>query len=130
MVNTELISSQSAFLLNMHDTIQVTSYTGGHDGFGKRIDTTDPSKIRVYNCLIQDNEDTNWTVGTSTDRMPYVAYVLTVPVGGTDAYPIRTQEEMEVLSPSYLAGTIRRLGTIKTYPDQYGNRFVQWMTFE
>ena len=131
MVNTELITAQSTFLLDMHHTIQVTTYLG-HDGFGKRALSTDPAKTRTYNCLIQPNERTAWNVAAATDALPYIAYVLTVPVGGTDAYPIRVEERITVVHSGNdeLDGTVRRMGLVKTYPDQYGNNFVMTVTFE
>jgi len=131
MTNTELIAAQSVFLLDMHHQIQVVTYSG-HDGYGKRALSTDPTKTRTYNCLIQPNERTAWTVGTSTDGLPYIAYVLTVPVNGSDAYPIRAEEQITVLhsGSSELDGTVRRMGLVKTYPDQYGNAFVMTVTFE
>lgn len=131
MVNTELISAQSVFLLDMHHVIQVTAFSG-HDEYGKRALSADPAKTRQYNCLIQPNERTAWNVATSTDALPYIAYVLTVPINGTDAYPIRNEEQITVVhsGSSELDGTIRRLGLIKTFPDQYGNAFVMTVTFE
>jgi hypothetical protein len=131
MVNTELISAQSVFLLDMHHTIQVVTYAG-HDAYGKRQLSTNPSQTRQYNCLIQPNERTSWTVGTSTDGLPYIAYVLTVPIGGTDAYPIRAEEQITVIHSGNdeLDGTVRRMGLVKTFPDQYGNNFVMTVTFE
>jgi hypothetical protein len=127
---SELINAQAAFLIDAHHQIQVSTYTGGHDAYSKRVVTTDPSEIRTYNCLIQPNEGTDWTVASSTDKFPYIAYVLSIPVGGTDAYPIRAEEQIQVLEPAYLTGLTRRLGLVKTYPDQYGNIFVQTITFE
>lgn len=131
MTNVELINAQSIFLLDMHHQIQVVTYAG-HDGYGKRQLSTDPTKTRTYNCLIQPNERTAWTVGTSTDALPYIAYVLTVPVNGTDAYPIRVEEQMTVVSSGAgeINGTVRRMGNIRTFPDQFGNAFVMTVTFE
>lgn len=131
MVNTELISAQSVFLLDMHHVIQVTTFAG-HDEYGKRALSSDPTKTRQYNCLIQPNERTAWSVAAATDALPYIAYVLTVPVNGTDAYPIRVEEQITVITSgsSELNGTIRRMGVIKTFPDQYGNAFVMTVTFE
>lgn len=131
MTNTELINAQATFLLDMHHIVQVVTYAG-HDGYAKRQLSTDPAKTRRYNCLIQPNERTAWNVASATDALPYIAYVLTVPIGGTDAYPIRVEEQITVITSGNdeLDGTVRRMGMVKTFPDQYGNNFVMTITFE
>lgn len=128
---TELQSAQGAFLLDMHHVIQVTTYSG-HDAYGKRQLSTDPAQTRQYNCLIQLNERTSWNVSSDTDDLPYIAYVMTIPLGGSQPYAIRAEEQISVITygDPEMDGTVRRMGTVKSYPDQYGNLFVQTVTFE
>lgn len=129
MVNTELLSAQANFLRDMHHVIQVTSYGAGHDNNGARI--LDGTTTRQYNCLIQQNENTRWNVASATDDFPYVAYVISTPIGQTDAVPIRVEEQITIITPSYWASsTPRRMGNIQSYPDQYGNLFVMKITFQ
>lgn len=131
MTNLELIAAQSIFLRDMHHIIEVTTYLG-HDAYSKRQLSTNPAQKRQYNCLIQPNERTAWNIQTSTDALPYIAYVLTVPINGTDSYPIRVEEQIKVIhsGDGELDGTIRRMGSLRTFPDQYGNNFVMTITFE
>jgi hypothetical protein len=128
---TELQSAQGAFLLDMHHVIQVTTYDG-KDQYGTRRLSSDPAKTRQYTCLIQLNERTAWAVSSDTDDLPYIAYVMTIPIGGSATYAIRAEEQISVVTyaDTGMEGTVRRMGTIKSYPDQYGNLFVQTVTFD
>lgn len=111
-----------------HDVIQVTTLKG-HDGNGKPV--LDLTTTRQYKCYIQDNERVSWSEYAATDGMPYVAYVLSIPIGGTDAVPIRKNDQMTVVTSSYLVlNTTRRIGVIKSYQDQYGNLHNMAITFE
>lgn len=130
--NTELITAQASFLPDVHHVIQVTSYSGGHGKNGQRLLSTDPNQTRQYRCLIQPNENTAWTVASDTDAFPYMAYILSIPIGATDAYMIRVEEQLTIITfgDTTLTGTVRRMGGIKSYPDQYGNLFAQVITFQ
>jgi hypothetical protein len=128
---TELQSAQSIFLQDMYHVIEVTTYSG-KDAYGKRQLSTDPAETRQYNCLIQVNERTSWNITSDTDDLPYMAYVMTIPIGGTVPYPIRVEEQVSVVTYAdpNLEGVVRRMGRIQSYPDQYGNLFTQTFTFE
>lgn len=111
-----------------HDVIQVTTLTG-HDSNGKPV--PNPATARQYRCYIQDNERTSWNEYAGTDGMPYVAYILSIPIGGTDAVPIRSNEQMTVVTSNVVeTNTTRRIGVIKSYQDQYGNLHNMAITFE
>ena len=126
--NLGLLSQQAYYLPLMNDIIQVSSYSGRDNSGAQIIDNT---TTRQYKCLIQNNEDTRWSNTGAIDALPYVAYVLSTPIGQTDAVPIRVEEQITIVVPSYLASaTPRRLGTIKSYPDQYGNLFCYMITFQ
>lgn len=126
--NQQLLAAQYLYLQNMHHVIEVTTWSG-HDNYGKP--TLDPTTTRRYNCYLQTNETTRWNTDSATDAFPYVAYVLSVPIGGSDAVPIRREEQVTVITPSYWeSSTPRRLGKIQGYFDQYGNLFVQQFSFE
>lgn len=129
MSNTLLQTGQATFLKDMNHVIEVVAYASGHDNYGNRI--IDSGTSRQYRCLIQQNEDTKWSNAGSVDSFPFVAYVLSIPIDGSDAVPIRVEEQITVLAPSFMASsTPRRLGTIRSYPDQYGNLFDMTVTFE
>lgn len=126
--NLSLLSQQAYYLPLMNDIIQVSTY-GGRDNAGARV--IDNTTTRQYKCLIQINEDTRWVTAGAVDGLPYVAYVLSTPIGETEPVPIRVEEQITIVTPSYLASdTPRRLGTIKSYPDQYGNLFCYTITFQ
>lgn len=128
MANLELLGAQAHFLPLMTHVIQVTSY-GARDNNGNR--TLDGTTTRQYHCLIQNNEVTRWSTSGAVDAFPYIAYVLSTPIGATDAQPIRVEEQITIVSPSYWASvTPRRMGEIKSYPDQFGNLFCYSITFE
>lgn len=128
MSNLALLTHQAYFVPLMNHVIQVVSYSA-RDDYGTRI--TNPATSRQYRCLLQQNEDTSWNVAASVDALPYIAYVLSTPINGTDAVPIRAEEQMTIIAPSYWASaTPRRLGTVKSYNDQYGNLFCYSVTFE
>lgn len=128
MPNSGLIAAQSLFGLDMHDVIEVTSWNG-RDNYGKAV--LDSTTTRRYNCLIQANENSKWGTQNVTDAFPYIAYVLTVPIGQEDLLPIRVEEQITIITPTYWDNKkIRRLGNIQSFPDQYGNLFVQQFTFE
>lgn len=111
-----------------NDVIEVTTLQG-HDGHGKPV--LDPTTARQYRCYIQYNERTTWSEYGATDGMPYVAYTLSIPIGQEDAVPIRKNEQMTVMASSFVeTGTSRRIGVIKSYPDQYGNLHNMAITFE
>lgn len=127
--NPGLISAQSLYLELCKHVIQVETWSGAHDNYGKP--QLNAATTRQYNCLLQMNEGTRWNNVSATDEFPYIAYVLSVPIGGNDAVPIRVEEQMTVVTPSYWASsTPRRLGRIQTYPDQFGNMFAMVITFE
>jgi hypothetical protein len=127
--NNLLLAGQATFLKDMNHVIEVVTYSESHDNYGNR--TLSLSDARQYKCLIQQNEDTKWTTTGSVDTFPYVAYVLSIPINGVDAVPIAVEEQITVINPVYMASkTPRRLGVIKSYPDQYGNLFVMTITFE
>jgi hypothetical protein len=127
--NQGLTAYQSLYAPLCNHVIQVESWSGGHDNYGKPV--LDPSTSRQYKCLLQMNEQTRWGTQSATDEFPYMAYVLSVPIGQTDAVPIRAEEQVTVVSPAYWASdTPRRLGKIQTYFDQYGNTFVMVFAFE
>lgn len=129
MTNSLLLASQAIFLVDMHHVISVTSYGAGHDNSGRRV--LDPSTTRQYHCLLQNNENTRWNVSSATDDFPYVAYVLSTPIGQGDAVPIRVEEQMTVITPSiWTSSTPRRLGNIRSYFDQYGNLHNMAITFQ
>lgn len=127
MTNIRLQVDLSAFIDLCNARLQVTTVTG-HDGNGRPI--LDTTTTRTYRCYIQANERTSWSDREATDGMPNVAYVLSVPVNQSDAVPIRKNDQMEILAPSSYAGIIRRIGTIKSYEDQYGNLHNMAITFE
>jgi hypothetical protein len=128
---TELQSAQAIFLQDMYHVLEVVTYAGT-DAYGKRLLSTNPEQTRQYNCLIQINERTANNVSAYTDDLPYIAYVMSIPIGGTAPYPIRVEEQISVVTygDPALEGKIRRLGRIASYPDQYGNVFTQTITFE
>lgn len=129
MPNNLLLASQAIFLVDMHHVIQVTSYGTGHDNNGARL--LDNSTTRQYNCLLQNNENTRWNNQSATDDFPYVAYVISTPIGQGDAVPIRAEEQMTIVTPTYWGpSTPRRLGTVKSYFDQYGNLHNMTLTFQ
>lgn len=128
MTNLQLQADQLPWVALCHDVIEVTTLLG-HDGQGKPV--PDPTTTRRYRCYIQDNERTSWSDQLANDGMPYVAYVLSVPIGQGDAVPIRSKEMMTVVTSSYVeVGTSRRIGVIKSYQDQYGNLHNMAITFE
>lgn len=126
--NSPLLAGQSFFLPLMNHSISVSSYNA-RDQFGNR--GIDGTTTRQYKCYIQNNENTRWATSGATDALPYVAYVLSTPIGQSEAVPIRVEEQITVIQPSYLASdTPRRMGTIKSYFDDYGNLFCYAITFE
>lgn len=125
MVNTQLIAGQYPFVAHCNHTIQAQSYLG-HTGTGQP--TLDPATIRQYRCYIEEVERTSFTVQGATDGIPYVAYILSIPINGTDAVPIHRTDKITVVNPSYI--TFRRFGTIKSYTDQFGNLHNIQITFE
>lgn len=111
-----------------HDVIEVTTWKGHASNGSPTLDTT---TTRQYKCYIQDNERTSWSDFSATDGMPYIAYVLSIPLGQFDAVPIRKNSQMTVVTSKVVdTGTIRRLGVIKSYQDQYGNLHNMAITFE
>lgn len=128
--NTALISYQSLYVPLCNHVIQVTSWSSTkRDSFGKAV--LDGSTTRQYRCLLQINDGTKWGISSATDNFPYVAYVLSVPINGEDAVPIRVEEQVTVVTPSYWASeTPRRLGKIQSYSDEHGNHFAMVFTFE
>lgn len=126
--NTELIAALYPFVLVANHIVQVTSYSA-KDAYGTRV--LDGSTTRQYRCLLQNNEETKWNTQSATDSFPYVAYILSVPIGQTDAVPVRVEEQFTIVQPSYWGvDTPRRLGEVKSYFDQYGNLFCMTATFE
>lgn len=129
MTNTRLITDLSAFVPLCHDVIQVTSFSGAHTADGKPV--LNMATQRSYRCYIQNNERTSWNDYSATDGMPYVAFVLSIPIGQGDALAIHKTEQMSVTTSSYVpTPTIRRIGTIKSYQDQFGNLHNMAITFE
>lgn len=131
MTNQLAINEQSPWVHLCNHTIEVTNWSG-HEPHGLPI--LDPTTTRRYRCFIQENETTSWSDIGGTDGMPYLAYVLSVPITGSitdDVVPIRKNSQMTVIVPTYLASEKpRRIGTIKSYSDQYGNLHNIAMTFE
>jgi hypothetical protein len=126
--NLALLSGQAYYLPLMTHIIQVTSY-GARDNSGNRV--LNNSTTRQYPCFIQNNEDTRWATSGAVDSFPYVAYVLSTPIGQVDAVPIRVEEQITIIQPSYWASeTPRRMGAIKSYFDQFGNLFTETVTFQ
>lgn len=126
--NTELIAALYPFVLVANHIVEVTSYNA-KDAYGTRA--LDGSTTRQYQCLLQNNEETRWNTQSATDSFPYVAYILSVPINGSDAVPIRVEEQFTIVEPSYWGpSTPRRLGTVKSYFDQYGFLFCMTATFE
>lgn len=126
--NLQLQADLLPWISLCHDVIEVTSWSG-HTSNGKPV--LDGSTTRQYRCYIQDNERTSWSQYQATDGMPYIAYVLSVPIGQGNAVPIRSKEQMTVVTSSYVTtGTQRRIGIIKSYQDQYGNLHNMAITFE
>lgn len=127
MTNTELLNALGSFIPVANHVVQVTSYSG-MDKYGSRA--LDSTTTRQYRCLIQNNESTHWNVQSATDDFPYVAYLLSVPIGQADAVPVRVEEQFTVVTPSYWASvTPRTLGQIKSYFDEYGSLFCMTATF-
>jgi hypothetical protein len=128
--NPGLIAYQSIYTPLCNHVVEVTSWSSiKKDNYGKPI--LDMSTTRRYKCLLQMNDETKWTNSGATDDFPYIAYVLSVPIGGTDAVPIRVEEQVTVITPAFWASaTPRRLGKIQTYPDEHGNMFVMVFGFE
>jgi hypothetical protein len=111
-----------------HDVIEVTDWKG-HTDNGAAV--LDPTTTRQYRCYIQNNDRTSWNEYAATDGMPYISYTLSIPIGQTDAVPIRSKSQMTVITSNLVeTGTIRRIGVIKSYPDQYGNLHNMAITFE
>lgn len=128
MVNLQLQSDQLPWVSLCHDVIEVTDFKG-HDSGGRPI--LDVTTTRRYRCYIQNNERTSWSTELGTDGFPYVAYTLSIPIGKGDAVPIVSKSQMTVVVSSYVEiGTLRRIGIIKSYPDQYGNLHNMAITFE
>lgn len=128
MPNLRLQVDQLPWVALCNDVIQVTTLKG-HNSEGQPV--LDGTTTRQYRCYIQDNERTSWSDQMGTDGMPYVAYVLSIPLNGTDAVPIGKNEQMTVVTSNYVkTGTIRRIGLIRSYPDQYGNLHNIAITFE
>lgn len=128
MVNLQLQADQLPWVALCNDVIEVTNWKG-HDSGGRPI--LDSTTTRQYRCYIQNNERTSWATELGTDGFPYVAYVLSVPLNQGDAVPIISKAQMTVVKSSYVeVGTIRRIGIIKSYPDQYGNLHNMAITFE
>lgn len=128
MVNQQLQTDLLPWISLCHDVIEVTTLKG-NDGQG--IPVLDGTTTRRYRCYIQDNERLSWTDQIGTDGVPYVAYILSVPLGQGDAVPIRKNEQMTVVTSSYVqTGVVRRIGVIKSYQDQYGNLHNMAITFE
>src|SRR5262249_8540737 len=128
MTNLQLQADQLPWVALCHDIIEVTSYKGHLDTGQPGLD---PTTTRRYRCYIQDNERTSWSEYAATDGSPFIAYTLSVPIGQGDALPIRKNEQMTVVASSYVdVGTIRRIGVIKSYQDQYGNLHNMAITFE
>jgi hypothetical protein len=126
--NLGLLAYQFLYAPLCNHVIEVVSFNG-HDNYGKPV--LDPSTARQYKCLLQMNEETAQSTPGATDDFPYMAYVLSVPIGQGDAVPIRAEEQVTVISPAYWASdTPRLLGKINTYFDQYGNNFVMVFTFK
>lgn len=126
---SDLLSAQGLYAQFMKHVIEVTSWGTGRDDHGKPV--LDTSTTRRYTCLVQPNEATRWGTPGATDELPYIAYVLTVPIGQSEPVPIRVEEQITVVNPVYLASdTPRRMGRVQTYPDQFGNMFVVVVTFE
>jgi hypothetical protein len=129
-VTSSSLQNLLAFFLPVaNHVIEVETYKG-RDPFGTR--QLDPTTVRQYSCYIQYNERTAWNVEQAVDGMPYIAYVLSIPIGQTTAFPIRVEEQLTIISAANpdLDGTTRRLGTVKTYSDQYGDNAVYTVTFE
>lgn len=131
MTNTQAITEQYPWVHLCNHVIEVTTWKG-HDAHG--LPVLDPTTTRRYRCLIQDNETTSWSDIGGTDGMPYLAYILSIPITGLvidDIVPIRKNEQITVIAPSYLASEKpRRVGTVKSYFDQYGNLHNIAITFE
>lgn len=127
MTNTELLNALGSFIPVANHVVQVASYSG-LDKYGSRA--LNSATTRQYRCLIQNNESTRWNVQSGTDDFPYLAYMLSVPIGQSDAVPVRVEEQFSVVTPSYWASsTPRTLGEIKSYFDEYGNLFCMTATF-
>lgn len=128
MVNLQLQADLLPWIALCHDVIEVTTFKG-HDSGGRPV--LDTTTTRQYRCYIQDNDRTSWSMELGVDGLPYVAYVLSVPIGRGDAAPIKSNEQMTVVSSSCVdIGTQRRIGVIKSYQDQYGNLHNMAITFE
>jgi len=128
MANQQLQADQLPWINLCHDVIEVTTWKG-HDAGGRP--TLDLTTTRQYRCLIQNNERTSWSPELGTDGEPYVAYVLSIPIGQGDAVPIRKNEQMKVVTSNFVTvNTIRRIGIFKSYPDQYGYLHNMAITFE
>lgn len=128
MANLQLQADLLPWVSLCHDVIEVTSWKG-HDDNGRQI--LDPTTTRQYRCYIQNNERTSWNVEVANDGTPYKAYVLSVPLNMGVAVPIRRDEQMKVVASSYMElGTVRRIGLVNCYQDQYGNLHNMEITFE
>ena len=128
MANQQLQADQLPWIALCHDIIEVTTFKGRDSG-GRPV--LDPTTTRQYRCYIQDNQRVSWTDQIGTDAEPYIAYVLSIPIGQGDAVPIERNEQMVVVASSYVkTGTNRRIGIIKSYQDQYGNLHNMAITFE
>src|SRR5215469_4012319 len=113
MTNLQLQADQLPWVALCHDVIEITDWKGHTDNGVAVLDLT---TTRQYKCYIQDNERTSWSEYSATDGMPYIAYILSVPIGQGDAVPIRSKSQMKVVSSSVVqTGTIRRIGVIKSY---------------
>lgn len=129
MTSTALLNGLATFFGVANHVIEVTNYKG-KDSFGKRL--LDNTSTRQYRCYIQPNERTAWNNYAATDGLPYIAYVLSVPLNGTLPVLVRVEDQVTIVQAGNtdLDGQVRRLGTVKTYSDQYGNNFVFTITFE
>lgn len=128
--NPGLLAYQSLYLHMANHVVEVTSWSSTKkDNYGKPI--LDSSTTRQYRCLLQMNDGTSWTTSGATDEFPYMAYVLSVPIGADDAVPIRREEQVTVISPeTWASDTPRRLGKIQTFFDESGNDFAMVFVFE
>jgi hypothetical protein len=132
-VNQRLLSDLVRWYPRCNHVIQVTSYSGAHDNQGNR--QLDTATARQYRCLIQSKEDTSWATAGATDDWPFVAYILSVPINGfpntnslwTDAYPIHKEEQLQVITPSYI--TLRFIGRVMSSFNEWGDLHNIMVTF-
>lgn len=130
MANVRLQADQLPWVPLCNHVIEVTTWKG-RGANGEPI--LDPTTTRQYRCLIQNTDTSTWNQQGVTDGNPYSAYVLSIPITGPvtdDAVPISNHEQVTIIQPTYLAGTVRRMGTVEHYPDQYGNLHNMRFTFQ